>query len=206
VPGLRVVGLTSRRNLAFTRALGLYDDVFAYDELEVAPALAPAVGQRWLYVDVAGVASLNQRVFAHFAPALALAAGVTLGMSTLNPADAQRTAHMGANAALAVPAAHTARAPLGPADMDLFFMVEWLALRRREWDKDTNAEMQNAAWAALLRDGRAWVRLERVYGGEAAGAAYRRVLRGELGPEVGYIWSLWDHEGDGKQRKRNTNL
>ena len=45
----KVVGLTSPANLAFTRELGCYDDVVAYDDVTTLPA-----GDRAVYVDMSG--------------------------------------------------------------------------------------------------------------------------------------------------------
>lgn len=49
VDAIRIVGLTSRRNVAFTKRTGYYDRVIAYDELHELSARAPL-----LFVDLAG--------------------------------------------------------------------------------------------------------------------------------------------------------
>jgi Protein of unknown function (DUF2855) len=54
---VRVVGLTSKANLAFTRSLGCYDEVRSYDEVPVLDAQTPAV-----YIDFAGNAALRLAV------------------------------------------------------------------------------------------------------------------------------------------------
>jgi hypothetical protein len=64
-PGLpRVVGLTSPRNLAFTRALGCYDEVRPYADLAALPRAEPAA-----YIDFSGDASLRRAVHEHFGDA-----------------------------------------------------------------------------------------------------------------------------------------
>jgi hypothetical protein len=61
-PGVpRLVGLTSAANLAFTRSLGCYDEVVAYDDVTALPA-----GQRAVYVDISGDAALRARIHGHF--------------------------------------------------------------------------------------------------------------------------------------------
>ena len=52
------------------------------------------------------------------------------------------------------------------------------------------------------------VEIERVYGGQKVGEAYKKIVEGKLGPDKGYIWSLWDSEdevsdgGSGNERAR----
>ena len=56
--GIDVVGLTSTRSAEFARALGVYDHVLAYDELDSLPA------GRAVYVDMAGDAAVREAVHA----------------------------------------------------------------------------------------------------------------------------------------------
>ncbi|KAG8790460.1 hypothetical protein FRC17_008909, partial [Serendipita sp. 399] len=74
-PKPHIIGLTSKRNLKFTQALGLYDQVLVYEDLGDLQREERA----WVYVDVAGNHALNQRVTAHFGSNLVK--GVSLGMS-----------------------------------------------------------------------------------------------------------------------------
>jgi hypothetical protein len=206
---LRVVGLTSGRNEKFTRRLGLYDEVLTYNGFEHTEVVKPREGDKWMYVDVAGSAELNGRVFAHFACSQALVAGVTLGMSTLNPADPDGSSpHRKLNTALVAAAsvapvgvspAATAKA-LGKDDMEDFFMIEWLDVRRREWSVKQIAEMQDRAWSALMRDCQRWVGIERIWGGEGVKRAYGEIIGGKVGPERGFVWSLWDEEEVGRAK------
>ena len=67
----RIVGLTSPANLDFTRSLGCYDEVLAYQELPTLAADMPSV-----YVDFAGNADLRRRIHEHFAETLAYSCSV----------------------------------------------------------------------------------------------------------------------------------
>ncbi len=58
---IEVVALTGARNRVFVEALGAYDAVLAYDEVESLPTGIPT-----LYLDLAGDADLRRRVHAHF--------------------------------------------------------------------------------------------------------------------------------------------
>jgi hypothetical protein len=60
--GVHRIGLTSPRNLDFTKSLGCYDEVVTYDDIEELPA-APAV-----FVDIAGDAAVRRRVHERLAP------------------------------------------------------------------------------------------------------------------------------------------
>ncbi|HJV59644.1 MAG TPA: DUF2855 family protein, partial [Albitalea sp.] len=57
----RVVGLTSRGNIAFTQGLGCYDEVLPYEAVTSLPRETAA-----LYVDMSGNAALRTSVHAHF--------------------------------------------------------------------------------------------------------------------------------------------
>jgi hypothetical protein len=190
----RIVGLTSPRNLEFTRQLGLYDEVLTYDDVETLPA---ASDLKTIYADVAGVDALNNRIFKHFAPTNSLIAGITLGMSTIDPADAKTIGKAQREANTFSPATAHAGVRVG-ADMEVFFMVEWLARRRTELSVLQIVAMQKDAWDALLREGRTWVRIERVYGGPAVKRAYERLNKGGVGPDTGFIWSMWDAQEKAK--------
>ena len=72
--GPRVVGLTSAGNVDFTRGLGCYDEVLAYDDVASLDAQRPTV-----YLDVAGDEALRAAVRSHLGESLAvdLAVGIT---------------------------------------------------------------------------------------------------------------------------------
>ena len=63
--GTPVVGLTSKRNVAYVESLGCYARVVAYEDIETLDAATPSV-----FVDIAGDAGVRARVHAHFDGAL----------------------------------------------------------------------------------------------------------------------------------------
>ncbi len=67
----KVVGLTSPANLAFTRELGCYDVVVAYADVTTLPA-----GDRAVYVDMSGDATLRATVHGHWRDQLAYSCSV----------------------------------------------------------------------------------------------------------------------------------
>ncbi|KAJ7635112.1 hypothetical protein FB45DRAFT_790640, partial [Roridomyces roridus] len=187
---LELVGLTSKKNLAFTKGLRLYDSVQTYDD-----ALPKGnAGEIWLYVDVAGNDELNARILAHFASIEAdLAGAFALGLTNITPASSAASSVFNAR-----PTTKTfaAKASLGatPTELEPFFMPEWLDIRKHQLSLTEIFERQKTAWAELMRDCVGWVRIEHVKGAEGVKSAYERIRREGVGAEVGEIWSLWDGE------------
>ncbi|KAH8116688.1 hypothetical protein DFH11DRAFT_1687608 [Phellopilus nigrolimitatus] len=218
--GPKIVGLTSVGNVGFTRGLGLYDDIVAYDALASLFSLLSKENEKWIYVDVAGNDNLNSSVRELYSssPAM-LVSHITLGMTNLNPTlsnssdtwtkNTQLFDKARSSDTLLLPDSVTSASPSPTLETDsplpdpeLFFMPEWLVLRRTQLSISEIMEMQADAWAALLRDGYEWVRIERVFGGERVLQAYKdvRKAKGGMGPETGFIWSIWDENSSASPR------
>ncbi|KDR79940.1 hypothetical protein GALMADRAFT_116466 [Galerina marginata CBS 339.88] len=197
-PNTRIIGLTSKRNMGFTKKLGLYHEVFDYDSFTSVPAFQGNNHQRWLYIDVAGNDDLNKNIFAHFAsPYTAkLAAVVALGMTNLSPSSSEVSSIEWSgnpfDATATVDPSNVA-SPFWPK-VEQFFMPEWLEIRRHQIPIQEIFSRQNQAWKELMTDCLGWVELERVYGAENVKEAYGRLAKEGLGPDKGLIWSLWDEE------------
>jgi len=187
---MKIIGLTSKRNLAFTKGLGLYHDVLDYDSFTNAPSLKLGV-ETWIYADVAGSHSLNQRVFAHFGSTRYLVGGIALGLTNLSPSSPVVSSTNWSTNTFAAP---TPLSSTTFASLEQFFMVEWLNVRQHQIPTADIFALQNEAWRGLMKDCVNWVRLDHVYGGEAVKKAYEDVVNGGLGPDKGFIWSLWDEE------------
>jgi hypothetical protein len=196
VPGMKVFGLTSNRNMAFTKKLGLYDEVVSYDEMGNVD-----VGQeRWIYVDVAGNKDVNEKVVKHFGGSGRLAANIALGFTNLSPSTSPSASPDWSTNTFQEPASQGAQESffMGVLRMIFirrtsdFFPVEWLNVRKHQISAQTIFRMQNEAWKELLEDGKNWVKLERVYGPENVKKAYAEIIKGDLGPDKGFIWSMWD--------------
>lgn len=188
---VRVVGLTSKRNLEFTKGLGLYDEVGVYDDFETHPSLKlDGQDEKWIYMDVTGNEEFNKRVISHFAPSKKLVLGVMLGMTTITPSSSTTASSELPTSSTANELTETNFKPV--EKLMLFFMPEWLAMRRRQLSVEKMTTMQLEMWKQLMRDGKDWVRTERVYGGEKVKDAYVKVVKGGLGADAGMIWSMWD--------------
>jgi len=174
----RIVGLTSKKNLEFTKSLGLYDEVLVYDDVDRLRTDADA---KWAYVDVAGNRSLNGRVAAVLQSRIIK--GVSLGMSD--------------------PSGKLSNPKDKTTPLEMFFMVEWLSIRRAQLPTKEIAKMQWAAWDALMRSCHAWLTIERVWWGSAKSwmaetkgvtEAYEEVVKGEVGPDRGIVMSMWESD------------
>ncbi|KAI0697031.1 hypothetical protein BC835DRAFT_1270944 [Cytidiella melzeri] len=198
---LKIIGLTSKRNVAFTTGLGLYDETLDYDSIETAEPLQ-ARNEKWLYVDVAGSKPLTERVRKHFSGQKNVVAGIQLGLTTLSPsAPAATTIHFSTNTSLVE---QTDAAPTGDLELEQFFMPEWLVLRQRQMSIGEITGMQTKAWRELMEDGKNWVRIERTYGAHAVVDAYKTISASGTDPTAGMIWSLWDISpvlGRGERKK-----
>jgi hypothetical protein len=197
VPGMRVVGLTSEKNLAFTRRLGLFDDVAEYDAFVTTGTNAVRLeNHRWIYVDVRGDDAFNRRVFQRFGTEGGhVVANIALGMTNLSPATT--TPEASSTDWTANP--FSSKAPTH-GQLEPFFMPEWLNVRKRQLSPTDIFDMQNRAWSALVQDGAHWVEIERVSGEHAVKEAYQRMVTGGVAPERGEVWSLWENGKNPRSR------
>lgn len=175
----RVIGLTSTKNLAFTKRLALYDDVFDYESFNTSLIGNLARGH-WIYVDVTGNDALNARVRDHFCACgdselvTCIALGLTnVSASTIKPSSAE---------------ALQGDDPM----LEFFFMPEWLAIRKQQLSVSAITQMQKEAWTRLMSDCGTWgVSLRRVCGPDQVKDAYEEIVRRGLAPEDAFVWSLW---------------
>jgi hypothetical protein len=174
-----IVGFTSPGNIEFTKELGLYDYVFAYEDLtHIAND-----GVKTVYVDVAGNESLNHKIRDHIGSSLVVT--VILG-STNTPSISSTT----------VPSSSlTSSAKKQSYKQQFFFTPEWLAHRQKQLSVHDIVEMQTEAWDHLMIDCRSWVKMESVDGGGVV-QAFEETVKGKVGPDRGLTFSLWgDEEG-----------
>ncbi|KAF7798470.1 hypothetical protein EIP86_009691 [Pleurotus ostreatoroseus] len=190
---IEVIGLTSGRNLDFTRDLGLYDHVIEYDAIEQSN-IFPSVNRTWLYVDVTGNDDLNTRIQRLFRKhsSNTLAGCIQLGLTNLSPTNPlASTIKFSTNTGVKTSSQTGANNPIA---LEQFFMPEWLAVRRRQLTVSQITTMQVAAWRNLLQDGSKWVNIVRVNGPTAVEMAYYEVAGRGLDPKTGMIWSLWEDD------------
>jgi hypothetical protein len=158
-----VVGLTSARSAAFTRALGVYDHVVAYDELESLPE------GRAVYVDMAGDAELRATVHLHYGEQLAHSAVV----------GATHHDRMGA-----VPDGLPGPRPT------FFFAPDRASKRSAEWGGAELERRMAAAWEPYALWTAGWLTVTHGRGADALKSAYLDLLDGRIDPASAHVLSL----------------
>lgn len=161
-PGVRRVGLTSKGNVGFVTATGLYDDVIAYDDLERVPVL------RSVSVDFAGNAELLAEVHRHFDAALAHSALV--GMTHI---EARSTFGGGA--------------PMPGPKPALFFAPDHAVAFFKAHGPEEGGKLVAAAWHEFLKAADGTVTIERHQGLEAARSVFTAMVAGQIDPAKGIV-------------------
>ncbi len=161
----KVIGLTSPGNVAFSESLGCYDQIITYDQLEALSATL-----RCTYVDYAGNAALRQRIHTHFTQ---LQYSCSVGGTHVQ--------ELGGAKGLPGPKA------------TLFFAPAQIAKRRDDWGGAVLNQRLVQSWHAfaqrVMQSGATWMDIE-MHNAASAGAAYTSLLKGQLSPRSGQVWSL----------------
>jgi hypothetical protein len=166
--GIEIVGLTSPRNLDFTRGLGVYDRVVAYDAISSLPTEGGAV-----FVDMANDATVRAAVHHHYGEGLRYDCAVGL---THWERDATRVEE-------ALPGARP----------EVFFSPARIKQRLRDWGRGGFEQRFAAAWRTLvdaLRGREDWLHVTFEEGPQAVERVYRDTLDGRIAPDEGRILSL----------------
>jgi hypothetical protein len=162
----RLVGLTSKANLAFARGLGCYDEVLDYDSVGELEAQIPTV-----YVDFSGSAGVCSAVHRHFGNRLAFSASIG------------GTHWHDLGSAEGLP---------GPRRV-LFFAPAQIKKRSADWGSQGLMQRIDAAWAAFLgrvtRTDDPWLTVVRGTGREHMQRTYLELLGGRVSAHEGNIIS-----------------
>jgi len=161
-PGVKRIGLTSKGNVGFVEATGLYDEVVAYGDLERVPVL------RSVSVDFAGNADLLAQVHRHFDAALAHSALV--GMTHI---EARSTFGGGE--------------PLPGPKPALFFAPDHAVAFFKAHGAEEGGKLVAAAWHDFLKAADGTVAIERHAGLEAARSVFTAMVAGQIDPAKGIV-------------------
>jgi hypothetical protein len=161
-PGVKRIGLTSKGNVAFVEASGLYDAVLAYDDLASLP-VAPSVS-----VDFAGNAELLARIHHHFAEALMQS--VLVGAT-----------HIEARSVFGK------TEPLPGPMPQLFFAPDHAVAFFKAHGAEEGGKLVAAAWREFLKAAEGTIAIERHKGLEAARAVFTTMLAGHIDPAKGIV-------------------
>lgn len=159
----KLIGLTSPRNVDFTRSLGCFDEVLTYDEvdsLEVEPTL---------YEDYSGDTALRERMHAH------------LGKALIYDAVVGFTHHEAPNGT---------GAELAGANPTMFFAPAQMKKRHGEWGPGGIAKRHAEAWRSFVPTLKTWVEVRRADGPEGLREVWLEVLAGRIDPREGNVVAL----------------
>lgn len=161
-PQVRRIGLTSKGNVAFVEASGLYDEVVAYDDLDRLAVV------RSVSVDFAGNADLLARIHRHFEDALAHSALV--GATHI---EARSTFGGGE--------------PLPGPKPQLFFAPDHAVAFFKAHGAEEGGKLVAAAWREFLRAAEGTIAIERHAGLEAAKSVFTSMVAGHIDPAKGIV-------------------
>ncbi len=164
---VKLVGLTSPGNLAFTRGLGCYDEVLTYAQTGSLNSAMAAV-----YVDFSGSVATRAAVHERLGEQLRYSCSV----------GGTHWDELGSGKGLP-----------GPRPT-LFFAPAQAKKRIADWGAAGLQQRLGVAWHAFmvpLTDVlHPWLRVERHTGRAAIGTVYRALLDGQVDPQVGHVLSL----------------
>jgi hypothetical protein len=162
--GIKVIGLTSPRNVEFVESLGVYDKVVPYEEIDSLER-EPAV-----YVDMAGDAKVRSAVHGHYGDELKHSAAVGI----------THREDLGGGSELD-----------GPRPV-LFFAPDRLKKRNEDWGPaETNKRIADA-WRPYVDWTGGWLEVVHDSGPEAIERVYLEMLDGKSDPAVGHVLSPAD--------------
>jgi len=161
-PGIRRIGLTSKSNVGFVEASGLYDQVVAYDDLASLP-VAPSVS-----VDFAGNAELLGKIHHHFGDALAHSALV-------GATHIEARSVFGKND------------PLPGPKPQLFFAPDHAVAFFKAHGAEEGGKLVAAAWREFLKAAEGTIAIERHQGLDAARQVFTSMVAGQIDPAKGIV-------------------
>jgi hypothetical protein len=161
-PEVKRVGLTSRGNVAFVEASGLYDEVVAYDDLDRLAVL------RTVSVDFAGNADLLARIHRHFDAALAHS--VLVGATHIEARSVFGKSE-----------------PLPGPKPQLFFAPDHAVAFFKAHGPEEGGRLVAVAWREFLKAAEGTIAIERHAGLEAARDVFTTMVSGQIDPAKGIV-------------------
>lgn len=160
---IKVTGLTSESNKAFTESTGFYDTVETYDSItDMNPDVKTVV------VDMSGNANVLSTVDQHFEENLVYVCKVGLSHWDSKPSSTEKI----------------------KAQNKFFFAPDQAKTRIAEWGGAGFAQNLAARWIPFLNSAENWLEIEKSEGLPSILKAYKDVLNGTASPTKGYLFSL----------------
>lgn len=166
LPGIDVIGVTSKANQGFVDGLGCYRRSVGYDEIATLDASRPTV-----YVDFSGDAALRERVHRHFGSAL---------VHSCYAGSAQSHEHL----------SQDTQALPGPKPQPYFAPYQ-IKKRNADWGPAEVTRRFNEAQLAFIRRvsdaARPWMLVKEHRGFEAAQQLVEALCAGRIDPKEGHV-------------------
>lgn len=163
-PDIRVIGLTSARNVDFVRSLGCYHEVVTYDRVTSLPSDEPVA-----FVDMAGSSELRASLHRNFGDRMKYSARIGLTHQSLTPDE-----------------------PLPGAMPQQFFAPDQIRKRAKEWGPGGIEKRLSIAWAGFTPMLQRCLTVTEGRGPEAVKQTYLDTLAGRIPPDQGCMLSLLD--------------
>jgi hypothetical protein len=160
---VKTVALTSTANVAFTEALGCYDEVLTYERA------CDLAADKTMYIDVAGNAAVRRQVHEGLGNALVHSAVVGAAHHTAAP-DPER----------GLPGPHPT----------FFFAPDQMCKRYVDWGPDGVENAHAEAWRRFAPVVEGWVDVVVGSGPEGLQADWLETLGGDTGPRTGHVVQL----------------
>ncbi len=161
----KAVGLTSARNLDFVESLGVYDEVYSYDDIAGIDADRSAI-----FVDIAGNTQVTRNVHEHLGSSLKFSQRIGGTHWDAGGDDAD------------IP---------GPR-REFFFAPGQIKKRMVDWGPEGFQNRLGASLKAFIEFSDKWLQVERGYGRDAVERVFQSTLSGSSRPETGNVISLWE--------------
>ncbi len=161
-PEVKRVGLTSKGNVAFVEATGLYDEVVAYDDLDRLAVV------RSVSVDFAGNADLLARIHRHFDAALTHS--VLVGATHIEARSVFGKSD-----------------PLPGPKPALFFAPDHAVAFFKAHGPENGGKLVAAAWREFLKAADGTIAIERHKGLESARSVFTAMVAGQIDPAKGIV-------------------
>lgn len=159
---LRVIGLTSSRNLSFVENVGDYDGVVTYDRLDAIEKVPSVV------VDMAGNASVVAELHS-------LLSGFVMHSSSVGAThwDAPRgTIH------------------IPDPRPEFFFAPSQVAKRNKDWGREVVNQRMTEALELFIQGSTRWLTIQHTNGADAVERLYGEIVAGRVDPRLGHIVSF----------------
>jgi hypothetical protein len=186
---IKVIGLTSARNLQFAKSLGVYTDLVLYEDVTSLNKITNDSKMKMVYVDIAGDSKLLKSLMNIFGEETYMH-GCLVGMSHQNQPSLTTP-----STPSQIPQQQLQQPKWTVERNQMFFAPAWAKQRVKDLGPREYSKRMQKGWMLLLQDAPKWVHFKQVRGKHEFEGEYRRLFDGKVGAEEGLIASLVDNSG-----------